>query len=178
MTASDVPSWDDLVDQTRRVWDGRLALIRPELVDPRVSDRTRRFLTAVGLPTVDVRDIAFVHDERLLDVFSRAGRDYLVVTAEPDYRYGVDLESDEVVCLYDRYPDDDAPANSSLAAFVLTLGLLHTQLFEGNAGTQASVADAVDTIWDQLDRWDPAAVADEASHWSTLLDEYAMEYDD
>lgn len=178
MTAADVPSWDDLVEQVRRIWDGRLAQIRPEFVDPRVSDRTRRFLTTVGLPTVDVRDITFVHDERLLDIFSRAGRDYLVVTAEPDYRYGVDLASDEVVCLYDSYPDDDAAANSNIAAFVLTLGLLHTRLFQGNAGTQASVAAAVDTIWDQLDRWDPAAVDDDASHWSTLLDEYAMEYDD
>ncbi|WP_405425895.1 SUKH-4 family immunity protein [Micromonospora sp. NBC_00617] len=178
MAASDVPSWDDLVEQIRRVWDGRLAPIRPELVHPRVSDRTGRFLTAVGLPTVDVRDIGFVHDERLLSIFSRAGRDYLIVTAEPDYRYGVDLESDGVICLYDRYPADDTLANSSIAAFVLTLGLFHTHLFEGNAGTQASVADAVDTIWDQLDRWDPAAVNDHAGHWSTLLDEYAMEYDD
>ncbi|MFC4039604.1 SUKH-4 family immunity protein [Dactylosporangium siamense] len=177
MTAvDDRPSWDALVQRTRDEWGDRLVPVRPEHVDPLVEPRTREFLTMVGLPDAGFRDITPIRDERLLEPFERDGRRYVVVAAQPFYCYAIDVRTGWVQWMHHE-PDYSTPANSSIAAFVLAVGLLQHQLGELEVGTRESVAQAVDTVWDELDTWDPEGLADEESRWNVLLNEYAMEYD-
>src|SRR2546421_12307978 len=141
-----------------------------------MDGRTREFLTTVGLPEVRVRDILAIGDERLLDLFERDGRRYVVVVAQQFYRYTIDVETGSVRYLHDD-PDFETPTNSSIAAFVLAVGLLKHQLDDLRHGTEKSVGQAVDNIWEQLEEWVPDALTDEDARWNVLLNEYAMEYD-
>ena len=184
MTEPPRHSWEELVERTRREWGDRLVPVAAAFVAPVVHERTREFLTTVGLPDVKVRDIEPVRDERLLDLFERDGRRYVVVVATQRpfgggpvaYRYGVDVETGWVHYLHDE-PDYETPANSSIAAFVLALGLLKNQLADLVVGTEEAVNQAVGTIWDQLDEWDPDGMVDDSYRWNVLLNEYGMEYD-
>ncbi|WP_433222548.1 SUKH-4 family immunity protein [Dactylosporangium sp. CS-047395] len=176
MTEPERHSWDELVARVRAEWGDRLVPIAAEHVDPRVEPRTRDFLTTVGLPDAQVRDITPIRDERLRELFERDGRSYVVVAAQRRYRYGIDAATGWVRYLHDE-PDFEVPANSSIAAFVLAVGLLKHRLDDLEAGTRESVGEAVDTIWDQLEEWDPDGLEDPEARWNVLLNEYAVEYD-
>ncbi|MEU7867397.1 SUKH-4 family immunity protein [Dactylosporangium sp. NPDC049140] len=169
-------SWAELVQRVRDEWGDALVPVAPEHVPPLLDARARDFLTTVGLPDVQVRDILLIGDERLLDVAERDGRQYVVVVVQQWYRYAIDVSTGWVQYLHDD-PDYEVPTNSSIAAFVLAVGLLKHQLDDLRHATEESVAEAVDAIWSGLEEWDPDSLTDEESRWNVLLNEYGMEYD-
>jgi hypothetical protein len=181
MTEPAEHTWDDIITEARRVWGDQLEPVRPELVHPEVSARTREFLTTVGLPTVGILDIIPLHDERLLDLVSRGDRRYVTVATNENlgtYCYGVDVETGVVMYLQDRMPQFDCLANSNIAAFVLMLGLYKHHYVDVESFTKQAVEAAVDALFDQLGEWDPDALNDDDSRWNILLDEHATQYDD
>jgi hypothetical protein len=179
MTAPTEYTWDENIAEVRRVWGDQLAPIRPELVHPLVSMRTREFLTTVGLPTIQVLDIVPIHDERLLDLVSRGHSRYVTLATNENpgtYRYGVDVATGVVMYLQDEMPQFDCLANSNIAAFVLMLGLYKHHFIDLKRATKQTVENAIDMLFDQLGGWDPVALNDEDSRWNILLDEQATQY--
>ena len=181
MTASTDDTWDDLVAEVRRVWGDGLEPVRPELIRPEVSARTREFLVTVGLPKDRILDIFPIRDERMLNLVSRGDRQYLTIATNEDtatYYYGVDVATGVVMFLDEKMSQFDCMANSNLAAFVLILGMYKRHYFELERLTKSAVADAVDAIYEQLGEWDSDALGDDESRWNILLDEHLTQYDD
>lgn len=174
-------AWDDLVAEVRWVWGDGLEPVRPELIRPEVSARSREFLATVGLPKARILDIVPIRDERLLDLVSRGDRQYVTLATNENlgsYRYGADVETGVVMYLQDEMPQFDCLTNSNIAAFVLILGLYKRHYIGLERVTKSAVADAVDAIFEQLGEWDPDALRDEYSRWNVLLDEHATQYDE
>lgn len=178
-------SWEELVERVRSEWGDRLVPVPPEFVVEGIHDRTREFLIKVGLPGVDVRDFELVHDARLLNLFERDGRRYLVVVAPqslldfpPFYRYGIDIETGSVQYLRDD-PDLTILTNSSIAAFVLAIGLVQHEFDDAlnalDEVTLESFSDALSDLMGELREWDPDSLADDSCRWHALLDDYGNE---
>jgi SUKH-4 immunity protein len=162
---------DTPTDEVGGVWGGLLEPVPPDLVSPRLSAPTRRFLTTVGLPTVPARDIVFIRDERLLAVTRHEGREFVVVAEsdEPGYRFGVEVDTDRVFYLDDT-PRYDRLVNSDLGLFVLFAGLFQRDVVDATG----ELGDAIAQVWGELKARDPEAAGD-GDWWGVILDDIAAE---
>ncbi|MFI9045992.1 SUKH-4 family immunity protein [Streptomyces sp. NPDC053427] len=167
---------DVTVDEIRRIWGDRLRPVPSDLVSPRLSTPTREFLTTVGLPTVQVRDIVPLHDERLLDSTSQLGHEYVAVAEgdEPGYLFAVEVATDRVFYL-DDIPQYNRLINSNIALFVLFLGIFQTRVLDLDVVTQETLEDAVADVWRQLCARDHTVTTDDRNWWGAMLDQIAAE---
>lgn len=83
----------ELISEINALWGDRLKTIPTRWIPRGVTREVAEFLTAVGLPTVEVQDIVFVHDERMSHLIEHLDRSYLLlatagglpfVVADPD----------------------------------------------------------------------------------------------
>lgn len=158
-------------DDIRKVWHGQLDPVRPELISPSVSPTTRQFLQTVGLPTVEVQGITFVHDDRLSRPITQLGRDYLWLAEDLDgFRFGVDLATDRVHVVFDERVPEAEFVNSDPALFVLILGLFECdvqQFLEPDPSADRRI-DAVQAFETVLAERDSAAAKD-GTYWPAML---------
>lgn len=158
-------------DEIREVWHGRVEPVDGGLIGPGVSPDTRTFLTEVGLPTVEVRGIGFVHDERLSTRLRHGDREYLVVAEEHDrnFVFGVDVQSGKIFNIYRPSSKYTQFCNSDIAAFTYFFGLLNRDVL-GPAGE--IIGAALAPFHAALRDRDPAAL-DADTLWDALLDDLA-----
>ncbi|MFD1047754.1 SUKH-4 family immunity protein, partial [Kibdelosporangium lantanae] len=148
-----------------------------DLVSSRLSASSREFLTSVGLPTITVQEIEPIAHERLAESTFLHGREYVVVAESYDRttRYGIDVRSDEVWYL-DTDPSNTCLFNSSIALFVLFLGIYQRSVLELEVTDQDTLENAVAGVWSQLEARDPAAT-DPGNYWEPILDQVVSEYE-
>ncbi|MFI9508812.1 SUKH-4 family immunity protein [Nocardia sp. NPDC052566] len=156
-------------DEIREVWGGQIEPVDGGLVGPGVSSGTRRFLTEVGLPTVEAYSIGFVRGERLSRRLRHDDREYLVIAEErdPNFVFAVDVFSDNVVHLYRPSSKYTQFCNSDIAAFTFFLGLLNRDVL-GLDGE--IIEDGIITVRTALRERDPAAL-ETGTQWDALLDD-------
>lgn len=160
-------------DEVREVWDGDIQPIAAELLPPDVSPATRRFLTEVGLPTVEEAGIVFARDDRLSSTIHRRGRELLPVTVVgvSGLNFGIDVRSDEVFH-FDKSPSDYLGFfNSNIAALVFFHGLLRKDVLSLRDVEQEVVEDAIESVRNVMEARDPAAMEDLDRGWNEILDE-------
>ncbi|RMI33247.1 SUKH-4 family immunity protein [Nocardia stercoris] len=166
-------SWlnDDLSTAVAAIWGDLLATVPPEQVHPGLSASTREFLTTVGLPTVDVGSFAPLPDGGVLGSMHVADREYVpVVNGVPeDFRFAVDVGSDEVCCLFDGMAEVFL-ANSNLGLFVMFVGRVYRDLWQLAEPDEESMSSAVGAIVESLITLDPRAL-DTGTWWATFLDQ-------
>jgi hypothetical protein len=159
-------------EEIRRVWDGQVWPVSPELVPAHVPAGTREFLTTIGLPTVQVLDITFIRDQRLATPIRRAGRECLVFAENTsDSVFVVDLESERVYRT-DRTRDGKYMDfyNSSLSRFVYFHGLLQKNVLSLEEVDEQLLLDAVNSVRVPLAERDPQALSNDAPWQWTLSD--------
>lgn len=175
MNDSSGQSWDVEfgADEVRELWGGDLGPVPAELIAPDVTPATRRFLTEVGLPTVEVYGIEFVHDDRLSTTTRRARRELLVVTAvgESGLNFGIDVPSDQVFHFDRGLADYLGFFNSNIASMVFFLGLLRTRIRSLGDVDEDVLQEAIDEVRAVMRDRDPAAMADRDTGWHEILDE-------
>jgi len=157
--------------EIRRVWDGQVQPVSPELIPAPVPAATRDFLTTIGLPTIPVLDITFIRDDRLAAPIRRGDREYLVFAENTsDSVFVVDLESERVYRT-DRTHDKHTDFyNSSLALFVYFHGLLQKNVLSLAEVDEQLLLDAVNSVRIPLAERDPEALSDDAPWRWTLSD--------
>jgi len=119
-------SFDDRVEgvagEIARLWRGRIAAIRPELVNPALPLKSRDLLTAVGLPTENCWHIEFFHDEALRGTYSVGGRDLAAIADDHGTPIVVDVSEGSVWSVIPGVPQPLQFVNSDLPAFLYALG--------------------------------------------------------
>jgi SUKH-4 immunity protein len=168
---------DVSADEVRRIWGDQVGPVAADLVSPRLSATSRGFLTSVGLPTVPVQEIEPIAHERLGESTFLHGREYIVVAESYDHRtrYGIDVKTDEVWYL-DPDPANTCLFNSSIALYVLFLGVYQRTVLELKVTDQDTLENAVAGVWSQLEARDPAAT-DSDNYWEPILDQVVSEYE-
>lgn len=163
-------------DEVRAVWNGRLVTV--EHVSSRVSAPTRWFLAEVGLPAdPDLPEMIFVHDDRLSGTASYRGREFLVITdAGSPIGLAIDLASDHVHEFDDKAAMAGRLFNSNVAALVYFVGLLNREVLTLQEQPETILVPAVERIWSELARRDPAALKGE-SPWKAWLDDLGSQYE-
>ncbi|MFI1991619.1 SUKH-4 family immunity protein [Actinoplanes sp. NPDC020271] len=156
-------------EEIRAVWGDRVEPVDTALLHPGLSDSVRDFLTTVGLPTVKVRDLVPVRDERLGTTIEHDGRPYvpLLVSGNDRYRLGVDPATDRVVYLA-ADPEFDQYVNAHPALFVYFLGLFATGFWERPEPTEEIGRRFAADMYSALEHRDREAV-DETSWWTAQL---------
>ncbi|MFI5933373.1 SUKH-4 family immunity protein [Actinoplanes sp. NPDC051494] len=129
----------DLTGEIRRLWGDSLAPVTAE-IDDTVPERTRAFLTGVGLPTEPIWGLDFEHGDALAP-FERAGRRCLPIAGSAGIPIFV-VELDTGVVL--QWPPDPAESdppdfvNSDVGLFLLTAGRYFALIrHAGDDGTAA-----------------------------------------
>lgn len=158
-------------EEIQAIWGDRVKPVDAALLNPGLSESTRDFLTTVGLPTMKVRDLAPVRDERLGATIEHEGKAYvpLLVSANDKYRIGVDPATDKVVYLA-ADPQFDQYVNADPALFVYFLGVFLTRFWERPEPTEEIGSRFFTDFYAELERRDPDSV-DETTWWSANLDQ-------
>ncbi|GAA2890945.1 hypothetical protein Acy02nite_74270 [Actinoplanes cyaneus] len=156
-------------EEIRAVWGDRLEPVDAALLHPGLSESVRDFLTTVGLPTLKVRDLVPVRDERLGTTTEHDARPYvpLLVSTNDRYRLGVDPDTDRVVYLA-ADPEFDQYVNAHPALFVYFLGVFVTRFWERPEPTEEIGGRFVADMYSDLEHRDPESV-DETTWWTAQL---------
>jgi SUKH-4 immunity protein len=152
--------------------------VYPAVQTASVSDPdARRILTETGLPDASITSFRPVPTLELLDSDQR----YLVFGKWDIDRTPMclDLSTGEVVCV----PAGESlayPVNSTLRAFVESLHAIQAAApFSPGNPAYPTYQAAADHVKVTLSTIDPAALADEAGFWDTIIDDIANgDYDD
>lgn len=182
-TSATDPGWcDGVVAHARRLWGDELRPVGPERVHPGLSGATRRFLTDVGLPhfepTVGLRCVP----DRTDRILTSNGRDYVVVggiCGSGGVVYGVDVQTDQVVCVVVHDPPWDSThepklVNTTLALWVLFLGVGEREISPqvGVVEPESVEAEAlVEGVRQFFAGLDPVAMRSVGLHWQAYLDD-------
>jgi hypothetical protein len=162
-----------MFDEIHRLWGDRL---RPaDRVHPALSAADRAFLTTVGLPVFEPDiGISTVHN-RLDQVVTRNGRQFVVVAE----RVGIGRESAVELTTGRVYlidtPEFTRPPeleNSGLALFVLFLGIFERDLLPTLATLDEGSAE-LDRVRARLTALDPDGMRDGGS-WDLHLRDYEV----
>ncbi len=164
-------------DDVREIWRDQLRPVPPNLINPRLSTPSREFLASVGLPTIEVQEWDPVDQRRLLETAAYGGREFVVIAESYDgaQRCGIDLATDEVTYLASR-PENSCLLNSTVALFVLFLGIFQRTVLELTKTDEDTLVDAVHAVWSQLEIRDPRAL-DQENYWQPILDQVASEWE-
>ncbi|MFI7080063.1 SUKH-4 family immunity protein [Micromonospora sp. NPDC049903] len=115
--------------EVRQAWEGRLAPVVPALVPAAIPPGTRRFLTEVGLPTVEVLNVYFPEGGHLPDPVRQGQLQFLVVTADHSHIcLAVELSSERAFEFAAAAAHHTRVINSDIAALLYFLGVLRTTM--------------------------------------------------
>ena len=112
------------------LWGDRLAAVPAHRIPPGADPATARFLTTVGLPTIRVQGIEFVHDERISRTVEHFGRHYLQCAEIDGTPIGIDLAGGQVAALIGGRRARTMFVNSGLLQFLLALGAWNRDVWE------------------------------------------------
>jgi SUKH-4 immunity protein of toxin-antitoxin system len=166
----------DLAGEIRRLWGDSL---QPETteIDKAVPERTRAFLSEIGLPTEPLWGLTFAHGAALIP-FERAGRQCLPIAGHPGLPIPslvVDLAT-EALLQWPFDPSESNPpdvVNADLGLFLLTTGrylAMLEALHQHDGDPKGHIADLCEAFRRDLAAVDPAAVEAE-TFWSEMVDE-------
>jgi hypothetical protein len=164
--------------EIRDVWNQKMQPIADQVISPKVSVATRRFLSEVGLP-IDhsMPDVEFVYDDRLSGTVRSNGSEFLVITdTDSPVVLAVEVVSDQVYELDLSDPANNRFFNSSLPALVFFLGLLNKNVLGLADWTEETLPPAVEGVWDELVARDPRAM-DGTTPWKAWLDDLGSQYE-
>jgi hypothetical protein len=137
----------DQWDTIRQWWHGSLVPIPADLVGPHASAATRKFLTEAGLPTDNVFELNFYHDERLLTPIVRGSVTYFTFGDDTGtVPFVIEVGQDAVQTLQPDSPTPFAFVNSTLADFIYCYGLFSDrlpQMVETSVGEREPLVDEV-----------------------------------
>ncbi len=164
---------DVIHEQILRLWADGLApaSVSSVTLQGRVPEPTLRLLANAGLPSTCPLEVTFYRDERFLQpVSSAAGATYLLVGDDFGTTLGLGPGSGEVWSFELDEKSSPRFVNSSLDAFVLFLGLYEKD------GNTAPLSDtervaAAEELGREMTRYDSAALGDEESWWSIILEQ-------
>jgi SUKH-4 immunity protein of toxin-antitoxin system len=164
----------DLAGEIRRLWGDSL---QPETteIDKAVPERTRAFLSEIGLPTEPFWGLTFARGAELTP-FERVGRRCLPIAGDPGLPFLVVELATEALLQWPFDPAESNPpevVNANVELFLLTAGryrVMLEALHEHDGDPEGHIADLCEGFRRDLAAVDPDAEAP-GTLWSRKVDE-------
>lgn len=161
-----------MIRDIRRLWGDDLVPVPPDVVErPGVTPATAALLREVGLPSSGPVEVEFFHDEQLLSPVVVDGVTYLGLGMETGILLlGLCAGTDDVRAVVPDVAKRPEFINSSLAAFLLFLGLLRARLDDVRSGEDTAAA-AVEALQREFVQRDARALNDVDAWWLGVLEQ-------
>ncbi|MFJ4188117.1 SUKH-4 family immunity protein [Kitasatospora sp. NPDC089509] len=160
----------ELNSEINALWDDQLKAIPAEWIPRDAAPNVAEFLTVVGLPTTEVKGIAFVHDKRMSHLIEHLDRGYLLLATTGGLPFVADPIDGQVGTFVGGRSPRLLFVGSSLPQFLVALGIWRRDLWAPPAATRT--AEYLLSACAQFERVladrDPAAVK-AGAYWPGLL---------
>ncbi|MFI6368347.1 SUKH-4 family immunity protein [Nocardia sp. NPDC050630] len=168
----------ELISEINALWAGHLEQIPAEWIPRGVAPNVTEFLTTVGLPTIEVGNHTFVHDERMSHLIDYLDRHYLLLATANSMlpwvddswpSWMADPDNGRVSLPSGSRSPHPIFVNSSLPQFLVALRVWHRDIWVPPMMT----AEEGLTVYERFERFladhDPAA-AEAGAYWPTELE--------
>lgn len=160
----------ELISEINALWADLLEAIPAGRIPRGVAPDVVGFLTAVGLPTAEVQDIAFVHDKRTSHLIEHLDRRHLLLaTTDGMPSFVADPADGRVRAFAGGRSPRLLFVNSSLPQFLVALGVWRRDIWAPEGMTGEDLLAACKRFEMFLADRDPAA-AEACAYWPGLLE--------